>query len=166
MRKMLVVSTLVLLALSAGCQREDTDYITVNGKVFIFNVRLARAFYMLTLNRLEAVPDDAVVRAEFENPAGGAVLVTEQKVFPKMTRIDLQSPDLTCVVADKPYAIHVIVKAPDGKVLQTLDTTLTSTLDQTVLPAHSLVLGAAYDKNPEAYGKDGKIEFQKACKKG
>lgn len=166
MRRALTAAVIALLALSAGCQREESDYITVNGKIFIFNVRLARAFYMLTLNRLEAVPDDAVVRAEFENPAGGPVLVTEQKVFAKMTRIDLQSPDLTCVVAGKPYAIHVVVKAPDGKVLQTLDTTLTSTLDQTVLPAHSLVLGAAYDKNPEAYGKDGKIEFQQACKKG
>ena len=50
--------------------------------------------------------------------------------------------------------------------MQTLDTTLTSTLDQTVLPAHSLVLGAAYDKNPDAFGKDGKIVFQQACRKG
>lgn len=165
MRTLLVFPILVLLALSVSCQREENDHVSVNGKVFIFNVRLARAFYMLTLNRLESVPDDAVVRAEFENPAGGPALVTEQKVFPKMTRIDLQSPDVTCVVADRPYAIHIVVKTADGTVLQTLDTTLTSTLDQTVLPAHSLVLGAAYDKNPQAYGKDGKILFQQACQK-
>ena len=163
MRTIVAVTTLSLLVLASGCQRDDSDYVSINGKVFIFNVRLARAFYMLTLNRLASVPDDAVVRAEFENPAGGPVLVREQKVFPKMTRIDLQSPDLTCVVADRPYAIHITVKAADGTLLQTLDTTLTSTLDQTVLPAHSLVLGAAYDKNPQAFGGDGKILFQQAC---
>ena len=166
MKRMLIVPALALLTLVAGCQREDKDYVSVNGKVFIFNVRLARAFYMLTLNRLHAVPDDAIVRAEFENPAGGPPLVKEQKVFPKMNRIDLQSPDVTCVVADKPYAIHITVTSPEGQVLQTLDTTLASTLDQTVLPAHALVVGAAYDKNPEAFGKDGKIQFQQACKKG
>jgi hypothetical protein len=48
-------------------------------------------------------------------------------------------------------------------VLQTLDTTLESTLDQTIMPANSLVLGAAYDKNPEAFGKDGKIKFREKC---
>ncbi|MBL0371254.1 hypothetical protein JJB09_04360 [Rhizobium sp. KVB221] len=166
MKRILLVPLLALLSFTASCQRDEAEYVKVNGKVFIFNVRLARAFYMLTLNRLEPLPDNAVVRAEFEDPAGGPPLISEQKVFAKMTRIDLQSPDLACVVADKPYAIHVIVRATDGKVLQTLDTTLTSTLDQTVLPAHALVLGAAYDRNPEAFGKDGKIQFQRACKKG
>jgi hypothetical protein len=164
MRGVPVAIMLTVLGLVAGCQRAETDSIRINGKVFIFNVRLARAFYMLTLNRLDALPDDAVVRVEFENPAGGPALVTEQKVFAKMTRIDLQSPDVTCVIAGRPYAIHITVKAADGTELQTLDTTLESTLDQTALPAHSLVLGAAYDKNPQAFGKDGKIRFQPACK--
>jgi hypothetical protein len=161
---MLVLPAVILLALSASCQREKTDYISVNGKVFIFNIKLARAYYMLDLNRLKATPDNAVARAEFENPAGGPVLVTEQKVFPKMTRIDLQSPDVNCVVADKPYKIHVILKDRDGEVLQTLDTTLASTLDQTVMPAKALVVGAAYDRNPDAYNKDGTSKFRQACK--
>ena len=86
--------TLSLIALTglASCQREATDYISVQGKIFIFNIRLAQAYYTLNLNRLPATPDDAVVRAEFEDPAGGPALVSEQKVFPKMARIDLQSP--------------------------------------------------------------------------
>lgn len=40
------------LLFTAGCQREATDYISINGKVFIFNIRYGRAFDMLTLNRL------------------------------------------------------------------------------------------------------------------
>lgn len=163
MRKMLLLPVMLLAALSASCQRQDTDYISISGKIFIFNIRLARAYYMLDLNRLAATPDDAVVVAEFEDPAGGPALVKEQKVFPKMTRIDLQSPDINCVVTGKPYKIHVTLKAADGKVLQTLDTTLTSTLDQTVMPAQALVVGAAYDKNPDAFDKDGKVRFRDTC---
>ena len=155
---------LVIVALLASCQREKTDYISVQGKIFIFNIRLARAYYTLNLNRLQATPDGSMVTAEFENPAGGPPLIGEQKVFPKMTRIDLESPDLTCVIAGKPYAIHITLKSPDGKVLQVLHTTLTSTLDQTVMPAEPLVEGAAYDRNPEAYDKSGKIKFRQACK--
>jgi hypothetical protein len=161
---MLLLPVLMLLALSASCQREKADYISVQGKIFIFNIRLARAYYALNLNRLEATPDNSVVRAEFEDPAGGPALVSEQKVFAKMTRIDLQSPDLNCVVADRPYKIHITLRGADGKVLQTLDTTLTSTLDQTVMPAEALVTGAAYDKNAAAYDKDGKIRFRQTCK--
>jgi hypothetical protein len=155
---------LIIVALLASCQREQSDYISVQGKIFIFNIRLARAYYTLNLNRLQATPDGSMVTAEFENPAGGPPLISEQKVFPKMARIDLESPDLNCVIAGKPYKIHVTLKSPDGKVLQMLDTTLTSTLDQTVMPAEALVEGAAYDRNPDAYDKNGKIKFRQACK--
>ncbi|MDB5525585.1 MAG: hypothetical protein JWM58_3348 [Rhizobium sp.] len=164
MRKMLLLPALMLLALPASCQRENAEYISVQGKIFIFNIRLARAYYAINLNRLAATPDNSVVVAEFEDPAGGPPLVSEQKVFPKMTRIDLQSPDLNCIAADRPYKIHITLRDNGGKVLQTLDTTLKSTLDQTVMPAEPLVTGAAYDKNAGAYGKDGKIRFRQKCK--
>jgi hypothetical protein len=163
MRALLTIPVLATLLFATGCQREATDYITINGKVFIFNIRYGRAFYMLTLNRLPATPDDAVVVAEFENPAGGPPLVKEQKVFPKMARIDLQSPDVDCVVTGKPYKIHIMLKSAEGKTLQTIDTTLNSTLDSTMLPASALVEGPAYDKTKDAYNSDGTIRFRKKC---
>lgn len=163
MRALVIIPALAALLLAGGCQREAADYITINGKVFIFNIRDARAFYMLTLNRLPATPDDAVVTAEFEDPAGGPPLVKEQKVFPKMARIDLQSPDIDCVVTDKPYNIHVVLKSAEGETLQTIDTTLNSTMDSTVLPASALVEGPAYDKTKAAYNADGTIRFRKKC---
>lgn len=163
MRAFLIVPILASLLFAAGCQREATDYISINGKVFIFNIRYGRAFYMLTLNRLPATPDDAVVVAEFENPAGGPPLVKEQKVFAKMARIDLQSPDIDCVVTGKPYKIHILLRSAEGKVLQTIDTTLNSTLDSTMLPASPLVEGPAYDKTKDAYNPDGSIRFRKKC---
>lgn len=158
-----MIPAMVAMLLAAGCQRDATDYISINGKVFIFNIRYGRAFYMLTLNRLPATPDDAVVTAEFENPAGGPPLVKQQKVFPKMARIDLQSPDVDCVVTGKPYKIRIMLRDAQGETLQTIDTTLNSTLDSTMLPAGALVEGPAYDKTKDAYNPDGSIRFRKKC---
>lgn len=163
MKKLLIIPALLAGLLLTACQREAEDYVTVKGKVFIFNVRLARAFYMLTLNRLEATPDDAVVTAEFEDPAGGPPLVKEQKVFPKMNRIDLQSPDVNCVVTDKPYRIKIIVRDAHGATLQTIETTLTSTLDATMLPEKPLFSAPFYKKDPAAFNPDGSIKFRKKC---
>ncbi len=160
MRRGLVAIALLTILLGAlsACQREEAEgYVSIKGKIFIFNVRLARAFYEVTLNRHEAVPDGSTVFAQFENPAGGPPLVASQVVFPKMTRIDLQSPDATCIVKDRPYRIVIELKDPEGVVLQKIETTLASTIDQTFLPAYSLVTGPAYDRNEAAFGKDGKI---------
>ena len=115
MRTLATMSFLLALMLAGGCQRAAEEYISVNGKVFIFNIRVARAFYMLTLNRLPSTPDDAVVIVEFEDPAGGPPLIKEQKVFPRMTRIDLQSPDVDCVVVGKPYKIHIVPRAASSR---------------------------------------------------
>lgn len=162
MRTVMLAALLSTLLL-AGCQREAEDYISINGKVFIFNIRYARAFYMLTLNRLPSTPDDAVVMAEFEDPRGGPPVVQKQKVFPKMSRIDLQSPDVDCVVKDKAYKIHIRLLSPSGDVLQTIDTTLTSTLDATMLPEHALFEGPVYTRTRQGYNADGSIRFRKPC---
>jgi hypothetical protein len=163
MKRLPFTLALVASCLLSACQRPADDHISVNGKIFIFNIRLAKAYYALNLNRLQGVPDGSMVTAAFENPTGGPPLIATRKVFPKMVRIDLQSPDLTCVVPDRPYKITVTLKDPDGKLLQTLETTLSSTLDQTVMPERALVVGNAYDRNPEAYDRDGKIRFRKGC---
>jgi hypothetical protein len=163
MKAVFAATALLALLFSTGCQREAEDYITIKGKVFIFNIRNARAFYMLTLNRLPATPDDAVVTAEFEDPAGGPMLVTQQKVFPKMTRIDLQSPDVDCVDTGKPYNIHVTLRSSTGETLQRIDTTLGSTLESTMLPEHALFEGPVYTKTKDAYNSDGSIRFRKKC---
>jgi hypothetical protein len=157
------MSVLLALVFASSCQRETEEYITVNGKVFIFNIRLARAFYMLTLNRLPSTPDNAVVVAEFENPAGGPPLVREQTVFPKMARIDLQSPDVDCVAVGKPYRIRIVLRNAEGRQLQTIDTTLTSTLDSSMLPEKALFEGPAYTRTRDGFHADGSIRFRKKC---
>jgi hypothetical protein len=70
----------------------------------------------------------------------------------------VESPPLTCVVKDKPYAVSISIEDPDGSVVQTLDTTITSSLDQTVLPDKPLVTGPIYELNDELAGHpDGRL---------
>lgn len=155
MRRYLAILLPLALALAA-CQRETGgDPLKLTGKMFVFNYRLAYATYMVTLDRTEPVPEGSVVRAEFENPAGGAPLTLERKLFANLTRVALESPDISCVKKGVPYKVAIRVVGPDGAVLQSLETRVTSNVDQSILPAKALVVGPGYDKNPEVF-KDGK----------
>ncbi|MGJ7037799.1 hypothetical protein J2Y63_001035 [Shinella sp. BE166] len=154
MKRFLLIALLPLIL--AACQRETgADPLKLTGKMFVFNYRLAYATYMITLDRIAPVPEGSVVKAEFENPAGGAPLTLERKLFANLKRVALESPDLSCVKKGKPYKVAISVVGPDGTTLQTLAAEVTSTLDQSALPAKALVVGPGYDKNPEVF-KDGK----------
>lgn len=157
MKTVLRLATFLLLALPlamtlAACQREaGTDPLQLTGKIFVFNYRLAYATYMITFNKTAPVPDGSTVTAEFENPAGGAPLVTTRKLFPQWEKVVLESPDITCVKKQRPYHVAIRVNGPDGTVLQSLETTVVSDLDQSILPAEPLVVGPAYEKNPRVF---------------
>ncbi|MDX0423593.1 hypothetical protein [Sinorhizobium medicae] len=164
MRKTMIFALLAAAAI-AGCQRDSgPDPLKLTGKMFVFNYRLAYATYMITLNRTEPVPDGSTVVATFENPAGGNPLTLERKLFAKLDKVVLESPDITCVKKQRPYAVTIEVKGPDGASLQKLETTVTSDIDQDVMPAKALVEGPAYDKNPEVF-KNGKapVRFETAA---
>ncbi|QRI64655.1 hypothetical protein JQ506_06555 [Shinella sp. PSBB067] len=155
MRRYLAILLPLALALAA-CQRETGgDPLKLTGKMFVFNYRLAYATYLVTLEQTEPLPDGAIVKAEFENPAGGAPLTLERKIFPNLPRVVLESPDVTCVKKARPYKVTIVVVGPDGGTLQSIETEVTSSADQSILPAKPLVVGPGYDKNPEVF-KDGK----------
>jgi hypothetical protein len=155
-RLILAAALLATLTVLSACQRETgPDPLQLTGKMFIFNYRLAYATYMITLVKTEPVADGSIVVATFENPAGGPPLTLERTLFPKLGKIVLESPDVTCVKKQKPYAVTIEVKGPDGTILQTLKTSVMSNLDQDIMPAEALVVGPAYDKNPDVF-KNGK----------
>ncbi|WP_313195756.1 hypothetical protein [Shinella zoogloeoides] len=155
MRKYLAILLPLALALAA-CQRETGgDPLKLTGKMFVFNYRLAYATYLVTLEQMAPLPDGTVVKAEFENPAGGAPLTLERRIFPNLPKVVLESPDVTCVKKARPYKVTIAVVGPDGGRLQSIETQVTSSADQSILPAKALVVGPGYDKNPEVF-KDGK----------
>jgi hypothetical protein len=96
--------------------------------------------------------------AAFENPAGGEPIVVRQKIWPNLAKTTIESPPLQCVVKDRPYAVTIRIEAADGTVLQTIETTMTSSENQDLLPDRPLVVGPVYTPNPELAGHpDGKL---------
>lgn len=167
MNRLVFVLCLLFLGFASGGCREVKidDYFALSGRVFIFNYRIATATYVVTLDTLRPVPDGSIAIAAFENPAGGELLKVEEKIWPKMERISLESPPLRCVVKDKPYAFSINIVGSDGKIIQEIKSTLVSTLDQSVLPDRPLVIGQGYEANPELAGHpDGKLPSQETIK--
>ena len=163
-RLTLAATLLAVMAVLLACQRETgPDPLQLTGKMFIFNYRLAYATYMITLTKTQPVPDGSTVVATFENPSGGPPLTLDRTLFQKLDKIVLESPDVTCVKKQKPYSVTIEVKGPDGAILQTLKTSVISNLDQDIMPAQALVVGPAYDKNPDVF-RNGKApeHFQTA----
>ncbi|MGE0500478.1 MAG: hypothetical protein AB7I79_02350 [Rhizobiaceae bacterium] len=158
---------LPILALSfalsavAACRETgaEGEAFEVSGKLFVFNYRVATATYLVTLAPLAPTEEGQTAVATFENPAGGAPFVVRQKIWPKMEKATIESPPLRCVTKDRPYAVSIAIEAADGRVAQIIETTVTSNLDQSILPDRPLVVGPVYTANPELAGRpDGKLD--------
>jgi hypothetical protein len=144
---------------TSGCQRERPQVpYELTGRIFVFNYRLSYATYLLTFRRTGTVAEGTVAHAEFENPAGGAPIAMERKIFPAQDKLVLESPDIECVRKDRPYKVTVRITGPDGTEIQRIETSVTSDLDQSILAARPLVKGPGYEKNPEVF-KEGGADF-------
>jgi hypothetical protein len=162
---MRLVSMLVIVLALAGCQRPASEYFALNGRIFVFNYRLAYATYLITLQRMKPVEEGMRFVASFENPAGGENLVVERKIFPAQEKLSIESPQIECVRKDRPYAVKIEIFDAANKLVQTVETKVTSDLDESILPKAPLVSGPAYDRNSEATDASGKITMrdESAC---
>ncbi|MCX7303085.1 MAG: hypothetical protein NTV73_01930 [Hyphomicrobiales bacterium] len=148
-----------LLAVSA-CRDSggESELFRLDGKMFIFNYRVATATYLVNLAPLRPVAAGQTAVVNFEDPAGGGDIVVRQKIWPNLPKTTIESPPLSCVVKDRPYKVSIKIEGADGNVLQTIETTMTSSEDQTLLPDRPLVVGPVYTPNPELVGHpDGKL---------
>jgi hypothetical protein len=151
---------LAAMAGVAGCRDTgaEGEYFEVSGKLFVFNYRVATATYLVTLNPLQPMQEGQTAVATFQDPAGGEPIVVRQKIWPKLDKTTIESPPLRCVAKDKPYSVSIAIEEEGGNVVQKLDTTITSNLDQSVLPDRPLVVGPIYTPNPDLAGhSDGKL---------
>lgn len=152
---------LAVAAASVSSCRESGDsgeYFAVSGKIFVFNYRLAIATSVVTLKPLQPMDGTQTVVGSFEDPQGGASIVVRQKVWPKLDKVTLETPPLLCVRKGKPYAVTIRVEDAAGAVAQTIQTTITSSEDQSILPDAALVVGPVYTPNPQLAGRaDGRL---------
>ena len=130
------------MLLLAGCQRPAGVFYELNGRIFVFNYRLAYATYLITLQRMKPVPEGMRFVASFENPAGGENLLVER------------------VRKDRPYAVKIEIFDAANKLVQTVQTRVVSNLDQSILPKEPLVSGPAYDRNAKAVDSSGRITMR------
>lgn len=154
-----IVIVLAIAALAASCRDQgEDDYFELSGKLFVFNYRMATATVLITLDPLRPVRTGQTAVATFEDPAGSRPIVVRQQIFPRSAKTTIESPPLFCVVRDRPYSVSIAIEEADGTVVQTIDTTVRSNLDQTVLPDLPLVRGPGYAPNPDlADHPDGKL---------
>ena len=136
-------------------KRRRGRHFEVDGKLFVFNYRVATATYLVNLKPLQPVGQGETAVATFENPAGGEAIVVRKKIWPNTDKTTIESPPLRCVVKDRPYKVSIAIEGPDGALLQTIETTMTSSEDQSLLPDRPLVVGPLYTPNPELAGRPG-----------
>jgi len=143
-----------------GCQRPSEGvYFELSGRIFVFNYRVATANYLVTLRKVAGTPKESRARAEFEDPQGGPALFTEERVLDVDDVLTLASPFVQCVRKDRPYRVAITLTGASGEVLQVIETTVTSDVDQSVIPAAPLVVGPAYTPNPDMFKADGSTDF-------
>ncbi|MES5097690.1 hypothetical protein ABUK73_05610 [Agrobacterium sp. BA1120] len=155
------LATLITAALMlSACQREEQrEVVSLSGRMFVFNYRVATATYLVTLQPTSPIKDGSTIEASFENPRGGEAFAVTEKLFPKSPKIVLQSPPVECVKEGRPYKVTIKLKAPDGHVMQTIETSITSDTDQSLLPAKPLVVGPLYTPNPDVFKADGSVDM-------
>lgn len=147
---------LAALMVLAACRDSGTgDHFALDGKVFVFNYRVATATYLVNLKQLRPLGEGHVAVASFEDPAGGAPILVREKIWPQAARTTIHSPPVHCIVKDRPYAVTIRIEDPAGNPVQQIDTTVTSSQDQSVLPDKPLVVGPLYTPNPELAGHPG-----------
>jgi hypothetical protein len=150
---------LLLMALAAGaimaaCDDASKPYVEIEGGGFIFNYRIAEAFYGVSLRPMRRLEAGTVLEVEFENPAGGPPYVVRETVEGARLSYMLRTPGLSGIEKDRPYRVEVRVLAPgDGRLLASFVQTFKSDLDQSVLPSAPLTIGPGYTPNPELEGK-------------
>jgi hypothetical protein len=128
---------LMLLAMTvalSACNRANEPYLAYAGVILAVHKDL---------------PPNSTIEVSMDNPAGGAPIVMRQTPGSEK-RIEFNTDALSGIVAKKDYKVTIRLLGADGTVLQTIDKTYQSDLDQSVLPPAPLTVGPGYTKNPAA----------------
>lgn len=143
----IVVSTLSACDEPSG----DAPYFEIVGGGFIFNIRLADAYYGFVLRLKRDLPAGAILEASFEDPAGGPAIVVRQIHRTHLRGYKFETPPLHGIKADTDYKVIIRALAPAGdKVIASLSKTFRTYTDQSSLPKQPLSVGPGYQPNPRA----------------
>lgn len=157
MTRALTFGLVLLLGVAAsGCRDSGSgDAFALDGKIFVFNYRVATATYLVNIKALRPSAEGQKAVVSFENPAGGPPIIITEKIWPQTAKTTIHSPPVYCIVKDRPYHVSIRVEDAKGAVIQQIETDVVSGQDQTDLPDRPLVVGPFYTPNPELAGHPG-----------
>ncbi|MCP3055442.1 hypothetical protein [Aurantimonas marianensis] len=145
-----LVAILLAIGLATRENVADKPYLTIAGSGFIFNYRVADAYYGFTAIVEKPVRNYSRIEASFEDPAGGPPFLVSAKLTPRSKRYGLRSPPLSGIEKDKPYRVTVrLVQNGDGAVLFEDAFTVASQISGAVVPPAPLTIGPGYARNPD-----------------
>ncbi|NDW07746.1 hypothetical protein [Jiella pacifica] len=127
----------------------EKPYLRIAGAGFIFNYRVADAYYGFTALVQKPVKTYSMIEARFEDPAGGPPHRVTQKLTPRASRYGLRSPPLRGIEAERPYHVSVrLIQNGDGAILFEDEFTVTSQISDRIVPPQPLTIGPGYRRNP------------------
>jgi hypothetical protein len=141
-----------LLAL-AGCEDEEKPAASFAGGGFVFNYRIGEAFYGVVVKTESELPSEAVIEAEFQDPAGGEPIVVSETVQSGRRKYMLRTRPLKGIQKNVPYKVVVrVLDGPGGQPIERIERSFKSDIDQSIMPEGPLVIGPGYTPNPEMGG--------------
>jgi hypothetical protein len=153
----------VIVALAIGLfavgwlTREDPaekPFLNILGGGFIFNYRVADAYYGFTAQVQKPLTSGSIIEAEFENPQGGDPFVVSVRTNARTTRYALRSPNLRGVKAGQPYRVAIrVYDFRHEQLIESHERTYTSQLSSEIVPEKPLTVGPGYHRNPDAEGQ-------------
>lgn len=144
----MLASAFVIATFLSACDNADKPYLAFAGGGFIFNYRLATADYGFVARVERTLPEDAVIEAQFENPAGGAPIVVTQEVRPGRRSYVFRTPPLEGVRASHDYQVVLRLLDAGNAEIASYRTSFRSSADQSVLPESPPVVGPGYQRAP------------------
>lgn len=143
---------LALTGAFAGCgESADQPWVAFEGGGFVFNYRIAEAYYGVNIRPMRRLPEGTVIEVHFEDPAGGPPIVSRFTVTKPELRYSVRTPGLTGIKAHRPYRVELrVLETGTGKLLGRYERSFASSADQSELPEEPLVIGPGYTRNPDA----------------
>ena len=143
----LILATAALLVLAACSPSSEAGrYVEVQGGGFLFNYRMAEVTAGFNVKTLKKLPNNGLLEASFENPAGGEPLIVRQPASASAEQYSFMSPPITGVVKDKEYEVILRVRDAGGKELQRIEMAFVSEVDGSVMPEKPLTVGPGYTR--------------------
>ncbi len=144
-RGLLVLLAGLLLVTACEETASDEPYVEFVGGGFVFNYRLAEAYWGFLVRVKRAPPEGTVFVAHFEDPAGGPPLVVRDYFHNTRYGYKFDSPPLQGIEAGRDYEVVLrLIDASGSREIASYRKTFRSDLDQELLPDHPLTVGPGY----------------------